>query len=86
MKAENTKWQPKGQRRGRMASKSALAIRALLIGDVKRIIHDDVMCKHSACSLPQEIRRLRKQGWNLEYYHEKVGVLVIRRLPNENES
>lgn len=73
-------------------SKSTQAIRGLKIGETKRIMHGDLMCKmkfyntkgkvvHSrACSLQTEITKMRKQGFELEHYHEADHILVIRRI------
>jgi hypothetical protein len=82
MRIENAEWKPSG-RRG-VLSKSTEAMYALKVGDVKRIVHDDVACKtisgHGQCTLAQVVKRLRnKKGWKLDYYHEKRGILIVRR-------
>lgn len=87
MSTENVEWKPIIGSGGRIPSESSKSLRNLKIGDIKRITHDDVSCNIRSkgpygphCSLGQEIGRLRKLGWHLEYYHEKAHVLVIRRL------
>jgi len=80
MEVEEAEWQ-RPPRRG--PSKSLEALQAMKVGDVKRIIHNDVCCRqgdHPSCTLLQGMVRLRKKGWKLESYHEKPGVLVVRRL------
>ena len=82
MKIEDAEWDD-DVRKGRNASKSVAALRLLVPGDIKRIVHDDLYCGYShgkACTLSQEIGRLRRKGWHLEYYHEAEHVLVVRRL------
>jgi len=87
----NAVWRPlNGGRRGRGLSQSVVAVRNLKVGECKRINHDDLKCgrvngrngqsKYSCCSLRNEINRLRRGGFDLEYYHEQQGVLVVRRL------
>ena len=83
MKVEDAKWNPANH--GSRVSRSVLALRALEVGDVKRLVHNDVHCVtkngHSSCTLAQEIHRLRpKLNWKLDYYHESLGVLIIKRL------
>ena len=79
----NAVWRPlNGGRRGRGLSQSVVAVRNLKVGECKRINHDDLKCGtvSTNCSLRNEINRLRRSGWELEYYHEQQGVLVVRRL------
>tara|TARA_R100000049_G_C1923658_1_gene68446 strand:+ start:615 stop:974 length:360 start_codon:yes stop_codon:yes gene_type:complete len=89
--ARNAVWRPlSGGRRGRGLSQSVIAVRNLKVGECKRIKHDDLKCgkvstkngetTSSCCSLRNEINKLRRGGWDLEYYHEQQGVLVVRRL------
>jgi len=83
LKVENAKWNPPAGK-GHRPSRSVIALRSLAVGDVKRLSHHDVSCKsikgHLNCSLTQEIRRLRRRSnWEIQYYHEKPWVLVIRR-------
>jgi hypothetical protein len=53
-------------------------------GMVLRINHPDVNC-HSdfagnrTCGLKAELTRLRKQGWEIESYHEADHIIVVRR-------
>lgn len=86
MKVEDAEWKPL-MGRGRRPMESTKALRTLQVGDVKRVIHDDVVCNiclpntpSPGCTLSQEIKRLRETGWELDYYHEQAHVLVIRRL------
>lgn len=52
---------------------------------MKETALDDVACtvfkgiQHPTCSLSQEIYRLRKGGWKIDFYHEKQYVLVVKR-------
>jgi len=83
MRVEDTEWQPLS-RRG-IISDSVRELHKLRVGDVKRIVHDDVACGivkvGHTCTLAQAIVRLRrKRGWELDYYHEGKGVLVVRRI------
>lgn len=78
---ENAKWEKKENSGGRKLSESVNALRQLQVGEVKRIIHDDIKCDRT-CSLGAAICRLNNSrgGWELEYYHEAKHVLVVRRL------
>lgn len=84
MKIENAVWAPKRAGTGRNPSPSTTAVRALKVGDVKRITHEELHCKlehyKANCSLGTAIINLRHQlGWELEYYHEAEHILVVRR-------
>ena len=86
MRVEDAVWEPwRKPSRGSKPSESTLALRALQVGDVKRIVHDDVACnprregRDGHCSLSDSICRLRKQGWEIEYYHEAPHIMVVRR-------
>ena len=86
MRVEDATWEPlRKPSRGSKPSESTLALRALQVGDVKRIVHDDVACNSRReggdgnCGLRDPIRQLRLQGWEIEYYHEAPQVLVVRR-------
>ena len=87
MKVEDAVLVPHGKRGS--PKESTVVLRALKVGDVKRIEHPDVACAtvlygtrigQGSCSLAQEISRLRKKGWELDYYHEQQYVLVVRRV------
>jgi len=89
MRIEPAEWSPgaTGHSHGRLASESLGAVRNMRIGEVIRLYHDDLKCLRDpnkgnryACSLPAMIVVLRKQGYKLEYYHEKPQVAIIRRL------
>jgi hypothetical protein len=79
---EDAIWNPpnKERLRGRPLTDGTMALRNLKVGDVKRIEHYDVLCTGTNCSLGYQVSRMRKQGWKLEYYHEKHHVMVVRRL------
>ena len=95
---ENSEWVPKyikGARKyleglnkqGRPKSQSRILLESLQVGDCKRIIHYDVVCRAcdgvppNPCSLTQSVIRQRHSlGWVLEYYHEANHIMVIRRL------
>ena len=86
MRVEDAVWEPlRKPSRGNNPSESTLAVRTLQVGDVKRIVHDDVVCERARegrggrCSLSAAICRLRKQGWEIEYYHEAPHIMVVRR-------
>jgi len=87
MKVKNAHWEPeKFKQRGNHPSASTTAIENLEVGDIKRIVHDDLQCNYCTkeknihhCSLVHKIHIMRKLGWQLEYYHEKQYVLVVRR-------
>ena len=81
-KLEKAKWT--GPRRGRQCSESVKLLRSIKVGSVKRLTHDDVICKKGAgsrrvCSLWQELHRLRKLGRDIEAYHVADHVAVFRR-------
>lgn len=90
MKIENAHWNPCTYRTpGKTPSDSTKAIRALSVGDIKRIHHDDIKCTvcdsnkvhhRPQCSLSRAIITQRKKGWKLEYYHERPQVMVVRRI------
>ena len=82
MRVENAKWEPLSKRG--IISDSVRELYKLRVGDVKRIVHDDVACSIArvghVCTVAQAIGRLRrKRGWGLDYYHEKRGILIVRR-------
>jgi len=85
-KVENAEWEPQAAMRGgRRLSESVAAVRALKVGECKRIFHDDVRCTvgekiGQGCAISQAVSRLRDKGWKFDSYHEKQYVLVIRRL------
>ncbi len=90
-KTETVEWNPPKVVHSGL-SKSALAITNLQPGDSKRIVHGDLKCQIKpytrngktisgrTCSLQPTIYKLRKKGWELEYYHEADHIMVIRRL------
>lgn len=90
MKIENTHWNPGTYSTpGKTPSDSTKAVRKLVVGDIKRIYHDDIKCTvcnsnrledYAQCSLSRSISMQRKKGWRLEYYHERPNVMVIRRI------
>ena len=88
-KVEICEWTPPPKVVHSGLSKSAIALMAMKPGETKRIVHGELKCGPNthkgkkvgrACSLQPTIYKLRKQGWGLEYYHEKDHVMVVRRL------
>ena len=85
-KVEECEWHPVKIPHSRM-SKSALALQGLKVGEVKRIVHPELICKVKtysgnrgrACSLQPTIYKLRKGGWELDFYHEADHIIVVRR-------
>ena len=87
MKVEKAEWHPPSKGRGRNSSKSYLAILNIQPGETLRIIHDDLICYYKientkgSCGIGQIVTRLRRwKQWDIEYYHEKNQVAVIRRV------
>jgi len=79
---EDAEWL--GSRRPRhMLAVSNQLLRAMKVGETKRLYHPDVNCRRTpngyACTVQQEAQRHRRQGWKLRLYHEKEHVLVVRR-------
>lgn len=82
---QSVEWNP-------TCSRSRPSTRVLLdlkVGEVKKIIHDDMTCRRVPdrnsttyqCSLKGAMDRIRKATGRLfEYYHEKEEVLVVRRI------
>ena len=93
-KAEVCEWNPTKFIRpsGSPSSRSTEALKNIKVGETLRIVHPDLLCKlrtyHSkgkdltsrACSLQLTVTSLRKQGWELEQYHETDHIMVVRRL------
>ncbi len=88
-KVETYEWNPPKIIRGTSGSKSTNALKSLKAGETKRIVHGDLRyysggykndknARH--CSLASVICKLRKIGWEIEHYHEKDHVIVVRRL------
>lgn len=79
---ESTTWKPR--KNSRNASPCTQAIKDLQVGEVKRIVHDDMTCRPYKggliCSLIHHVTVARRRGWTVEYYHEKPYVMVVRRL------
>lgn len=89
-KAEKAEWNPTYNLHAGL-SKSARAVLSLKVGDILRIVHSDLECNLGAgsktgpkqyrhCNLQPVIYKQRKAGWELEYYHERPHVAVVRRL------
>lgn len=87
-KITDAEWMP--TRNNGRSSESYLLLFSLEVGDCKRIDHPDVACRRVTykdgsmgltCSLKGSIARYQKKTGKLfETYHEKPGVLVIRRV------
>jgi hypothetical protein len=84
--AEETLWCPTHKK-----TQSRETVETMKVGQCLRIIHDDMSCrrvKHSvngkkdyACSLSAALRVIsKKHGKIFESYHEKLDVLVVRRV------
>ena len=87
---EDAEWNPPVPKLG---SESTFLLRSLKVGEVKRIVHDDLKCILSptgnvkSCSLLDRIKHLRdRKWWGIEYYHEAPHILVVRRLKNRKET
>jgi hypothetical protein len=89
MKVENAIWKEAKYkppcRKGLPESKSVKALKAMKVGDVKRIFHGDVACKKCGeqCTLTSTISRLRttSRGRTIyKYYHEDTGIIVVKRV------
>ena len=84
MKIEEATWEPKGHHG--VTSNTARALTDMMPGEVKRIHHDDLMCHYSkrgtgtSCTISGILYQLRKQGWEIEYYHEAQYLAVVRRV------
>ena len=90
-KVETVEWNPPKVIHSGL-SKSTLALMNMKVGETKRIVHGELKCQIKSyekngktvsgrvCSLQPTIYRLRKKGWELEYYHESDHIMVIRRL------
>jgi hypothetical protein len=85
IKVENTKWNPpdKVGRHGHNSSDSRVVLDTLLPGDCVRITHTDLSCNWEdgtgSCSLCAVVNLKKRGGWDLEIYHEKRFVAVVRR-------
>ena len=82
---EDTKWDPPINAHGRLASESVKLLRSIQVGDVKRIFHEDVKCKHEekggySCSLNREIFRLKGKGLKYKSYDEKEHIIIVSRI------
>jgi len=95
VKIETCEWNPTAfkVRVGVKPSQSVKNLKAMQVGEVKRIIHPDLKCQikkynkgngikssNRQCALQSAIYDLKKKGWELEQYHEKDHIMVIRRL------
>jgi len=84
----NAKWNPPFNRINPLTSKTRMSVIDMKIGDVKRILHDDLVCvmKHGRnkqlnCSLIGIISAIsKKYQRKFEYYHEKEHIAIVRRL------
>lgn len=83
-KMESAEWNcPDRVYKGKEMSQSAKFLRNIKLGEVKRIVHDDLAChgKSSKCSLSNAIFTLEKaSGCKFEHYHEAAHVAVVRRI------
>ena len=79
--SENTEWKPPPKNQWhRTKSNSTLVLYSMKVGEVKRIYHDDLSCKHNvnggwACSLVMAACKLKQEGFLF-----KDHVLVARRI------
>ena len=82
---EDAEWLYRTRGRGH----SSLARKLLLelnVGDVKRLNHEDVYCKHREkydgyeCGILRNVYRLGKKGMEFHVYHEKEHVAIIARI------
>jgi hypothetical protein len=89
MKVENAIWKEAKYkppcRKGLPESKSVKALKAMKVGDVKRIFHGDVACNNCGlnCTLVSTISRLRiNSRGRIAYkqYHEDTAVMVVKRI------
>jgi hypothetical protein len=82
MKVENARWQESKYKPHfrKPESESVKALKAMAIGDVKRIHHDDVSCRKQGCTLVMTISRLKRNGMMYKQYHENTGIMVVKRL------
>lgn len=82
VRIEDAVWAPHGG--GAHASESLNLIRALKIGEVKRLYHPDLSCgvgRNKVCSIATLVFNVnRTEGKQIQYYHEKYQVAVIRRI------
>ena len=84
MKIDDAMWEPKGRRGA--TSNTARALTDMMPGEVKRIYHDDLTCHYGKrqadrrCTISGILHQLRKQGWEIEYYHEAQYIAVVRRV------
>lgn len=75
--------------RGSRPSGSFTLLRSMKVGEVKRIVHEDLLCRvdshpnHSntySCSLISCINRQhRLKSWSTDQYHEAQHILIVRR-------
>ena len=83
---EDAEWKPpRHSRGGHAAAESTQLLRSVQVGETKRILHPDTHCRFKtggagSCSLYQEVKRLRREGWDIQHYHEEDHMLVVRRL------
>ncbi|KKL91652.1 hypothetical protein LCGC14_1892610 [marine sediment metagenome] len=83
---EDAEWKPpRHSRGGHPAAESTQSLRGVKVGETKRIRHPDVHCAfvskgQGSCSLYQQVKKLRVQGWEIQAYHEADHVLVVRRV------
>ena len=84
MKVENARWLESSYKlqhsRKKSVSESVKALKAMEVGDVKRIYHDDVACHKHGCTLVMTISRLKRQGIIYQQYHEATAVMVVKRI------
>lgn len=92
-KVEKCEWHPNTLIHNGL-SKSAREIRNLQVGETKRIYHPDIKCNiktgirkgqrkghnYSHCNLQIEIYKMRRQGKEIQYYHEADHIIVVRRI------
>jgi len=78
-------WNPDNASGKQKISGSLAMLLAMEPGQIRKIIHRDVACDVGCggdghCTLASKVSYLRRQKWDIEYYHEEQYVAVFKRV------